>query len=53
MPQIAHADHDEVMVVVHAQNVPDFRTQFLYIVAIALLAEFTKATVSPAGFGRQ
>lgn len=41
--QIAYADHDQMVVVVHTQNVADFRPQFLHVVSIALLAEFAEA----------
>ena len=37
--KVAHADHDEMMVVVYAQNMADFRAQLFDIVAIALLSE--------------
>lgn len=40
--KVAHADHDEMMVVVYAQNMADFRAQFFDIVAVALLSEFAK-----------
>ena len=42
MAQIANADHDEVVVVVHAQDMTDLGPQFFYIVAVALLAELTE-----------
>ena len=41
--QVAHADDDQVVVVVHAQNVADLRAQLLHVVAVALLAELAKA----------
>ena len=41
--QIARADHDEVVVFVHAQNVPDLRAQLFYVVAVALLAKLAEA----------
>ena len=37
-----NADHDEVVVVVHAQDMTDLGPQFFYIVAVALLAELTE-----------
>ena len=43
MAQIAHADHDEVMVVVHAQDMSDLSLQLLHIVAVPLLAELAEA----------
>jgi hypothetical protein len=43
MAQITHADHDEVMIVVHAQDMADLRAQFFNVVPISLLSELSKA----------
>ena len=43
MAQVAHADHDEVVVVVHPQDVADLGLQLLHIIAVPLLAELTEA----------
>ena len=42
MTQVAHADHDQVVVVVHAQNVTDLSTELLHIIAVALLSELAE-----------
>ena len=41
--QIAYTDHDQMVVVVHAQNMSDLRPQLLHIIAIALLSELPEA----------
>lgn len=51
--QIANADHDEVVVVVHAQDMTDLGPQFFYIVAVALLAELTETAEILAGSERR
>ena len=43
MTQITNADHHQVVVVINAQNVADFRAEFFHIVSIALLAELAEA----------
>ena len=43
MAQIAHADHHQMMVVVHTQNVADLGAQLLHVIAVTLLAELTEA----------
>ncbi len=41
--QVAHADHDQMMVVIHAEDVSDLCAKLFYVVPVALLAEFTEA----------
>ena len=41
--QMAGADDDQPVAVVNAQNVPDLGPEFRHVVAVTLLAEFTKA----------
>ena len=43
MAQIAHADHNKVVVVVHTKDMPNLGAKLLHIVAVALLAKFTEA----------
>ena len=51
MAQVAGADDDEVMIVVHAQDVADLAPEFLYIIAVALLAELAEAAEVLADLG--
>ena len=51
MAQIAHTDHNEMVVIVHAENMANLRAQFLYIVAVALLTKFTEAAEILANLG--
>ena len=41
--QMAHTDHNDAVAAVYTQDVADLRTQLGHIVAVALLAELTKA----------
>ena len=43
MAQVAYSDHNEVMVIVHSQDMADFRAKLLHIVAVTLLTELAKA----------
>ena len=43
MTQMARADHNEPVPLVHTEDVADLRAQLEDVVAVALLAEFTKA----------
>ena len=43
MTQVAHSDHDEMMIIVHAQDMADLRTKLFHIVAVALLTELAEA----------
>ena len=43
MAQIANADHDQVVVIIYAQNMSDLSSQLLHVIAVALLAEFAEA----------
>ena len=43
MAQVANTDHNEVVVIVHAQDMADLSAQLLHVVAVALLAEFAEA----------
>ena len=42
--QIADADHDEMVIVVHTQNVTDLGTELLNVVSISLLAKLAETT---------
>ena len=43
MSQIAYADHNQVVIIVHTQNMADFRPQLLNVITISLLSEFPEA----------
>ena len=42
--QVADTDHDEMVIVVHTQNVTDLGTKFFNVVSISLLAKLTETT---------
>ena len=42
--QVADADHDEMVIIVHTQNVTDLGTEFFNVVSISLLAKLTETT---------
>ena len=44
MTQVAHADHNQVVVVVHPQDVADLGLQLFHVITVPLLAKLTEAT---------
>ena len=49
--QITHADHHQMVIVVHTQNPADFRVKLLHIVAVTLLSELPEAAQVLANLG--
>ena len=51
MSQIADADHDQMVIIVHAQNMADLSLQFFHIITVTLLSELAKAAEVLADLG--